>query len=82
MIRIHCCLLDRECRKYARLYGMPLRLHVGRRFITLFANNRRSKRLWDEAEAQGNVWRRDPTTGRMINSRGETRDWPPWSTRA
>lgn len=75
-MRFHCCLLDRQCLRYARLYGSPLRLHVGGWSVTLLSNGRRSRRLWERAWEEGRAYRRDPETGRMTNVDGEEAEYP------
>lgn len=78
-MRVHCCLFDRQCLRFARLYGMPLRLHVGGWSLTLLANNRRSARLWEEAYRADRIYSRDPETGRFVNRAGEEYPRDKWA---
>lgn len=51
---IHCCALDPHCIKMSWRYGMPQRLHLGKRFWDIpgltWLTNRRFKNSWAEAE--------------------------------
>lgn len=80
-MRVHCCLFDGDCLRDARRYGMPLRLHVGKKSITLFANNRKSRKIW----ATGKVYKRNPKTNVWSIRNNETGEWtetdPPLSWR-
>jgi len=40
--------------------------------MTLLANNRRSKRLYEGAWERGDAYKRDPATGRLVNRFGES----------
>lgn len=74
-MRVHCCLIDRECRGVASRFAGPLRLHVGNRMITVWSNNRRSRKQWNRAWAEGRAFRRGED-GKLRNIRGEeSRDW-------
>ncbi len=48
---IHVCLLHRQCWVYWWRYGMPLRVHVAGRFVTVVSGEWRSRRVWSQDPA-------------------------------
>jgi hypothetical protein len=60
----HFCLWDIECWRNHWRYGMPMRLHIGKRFWTIpFLNgNRRSKKVWKQNE----YYQRDSATNEWV----------------